>query len=122
VISRRRQKAHEFRGAMITLTITPQPEQDIYSLLTQKERSLRGGNTTFFRSGAKRKDRDKWIHAKHKGWIQFQRCLGGVVVAQVKSRDPESTWALLTSFIGYVDRHFRAGVVGINIQYSDAES
>jgi hypothetical protein len=103
---------------MITLTITPQSGDDIYSLLTQKERTLRGGSTTFFRSGTKRKDRDKWVHARHKGWIQFQRCLGGVLVAEVKSRDPESTWALLAAFIGYVDRHFRASVTSINIQYT----
>ncbi len=106
---------------MITLTIAPQPGHDIYSLLNQKEKALRGSNTTFSRSGPKRKDRDKWVHARHKGWIQFQRCLGGVLVAEVKSRDPESTWALLTSFIGYVDRHFRDSVASVNIQYSRNE-
>lgn len=106
---------------MITLTITPQPGEDVYSLLTKKEKSLRGGNTTLLRSGPKRKDKEKWVHAKHKGWIQFQRCLGGVVVAQVQSRDPDSTWALLTSFVGYLDRHFRGKIRGINLQYPDEE-
>jgi hypothetical protein len=102
---------------MIRLTITPRRERDIYSLLTQQERMLRGTNTTFSRSGPKRKDRDKWKHARFKGWIQFQRCLGGVLVAEVKSRDAEGTWALLTAFIGYVDRHFRANVANVSIHY-----
>lgn len=106
---------------MITLTITPQPGDDVYSLLTQKEKSLRGSNTTLMRAGPKRKDKEKWVHAKHKGWIQFQRCLGGVVVAQVNSRDPESTWALLSSFIGYTDRHFRGRISSIHLQYGDDE-
>ena len=106
---------------MITLTITPQSGEDVYSLLTQKEKSLRGGNTTLMRAGPKRKDKEKWVHAKHKGWIQFQRCLGGVAVAQVKSRDPESTWALLTSFIGYMDRHFRGQISSINLQYGEED-
>lgn len=47
---------------------------------------------------------------------------GGVVVAQVKSRDPEATWQLLTSFIGYVERHFRGQVASINLQFDDVET
>lgn len=107
---------------MITLTITPKGDNDVYSLLTQKEKSLRGGNTTLMRHGPKRKDKEKWVHASYKGWIQFQRCLGGVVVAQVKSRDPEATWQLLTSFIGYVERHFRGQIASINLQFDDVEA
>ena len=107
---------------MIIITITPRDGSDIFSLLVRKEMALRGSNTTFSRYGKKVKDKAKWVHSKHKGWINFQRCLGGVVVAQVKSRDPESTWALLTSFIGYVDRHFRGSVAAISLQYGVEEA
>ncbi|MBV6501093.1 MAG: hypothetical protein CJBNEKGG_03589 [Prosthecobacter sp.] len=106
---------------MITLTINPRTGEDVYSLLTQKEKSLRGGRTTLVRHGPKRKDKEKWVHSTYKGWIQFQRCLGGVVVAQVKSRDPESTWQLLSAFIGYINRHFRTQITGIHLQYGDDE-
>jgi hypothetical protein len=106
---------------MITLTLTPQLGEDIYSLLTQKEKSLRGGNTTFSRAGPKRRDREKWVHATYKGWIQFQRCLGGVVVAQVQSRDPDAIWQLLSAFVGYTERHFRGKVSSLHIQYGEPE-
>lgn len=75
------------------------------------------------RYGPKRKDKEKWVHATYKGWIQFQRCLGGVVVAQVKSRDPETTWQLLTSFIGYVvDKSERKVRVPVLLPLSDQPS
>jgi len=103
---------------MIRLTITPKTGESVYSLLIKKELALRRKNQgTLHASGPRRKKREKWSHTTYKGWIQFQDCLGGVVVAEVKSRDAESEWQLLSSFIGFLDRHFRAELLSITLMY-----
>ena len=105
---------------MIKVTVTPKTGEDIYALLTSKERELRKRNQgTLHRGGAKRKDREKWVHSSYYGWIQFQRCLGGVTVALVQSKNADGEWQLLTSFIGFLDRHFRNKLVSISLNYDE---
>jgi hypothetical protein len=103
---------------MIIVTITPKEGENIYSLLIQKELALRQQNKgTLHRAGGKKKDEDKWVHNTYKGWIRFQKTLGGVTVALVQSKDPESEWQLLSSFIGFLDRHFRDSISNISLTY-----
>ncbi|HWA27560.1 MAG TPA: hypothetical protein VG734_18030 [Lacunisphaera sp.] len=103
---------------MIRLTITPRSEENVYSLLTKKEIELRRKNQgTLHPSGPKQKKRAKWAHKSYNGWIRFQQCLGGVVVAEVKSRNPTEEWQLLSSFIGFLDRHFRDELASITLTY-----
>jgi hypothetical protein len=105
---------------MIKVTITPKSNEDVYGLLIQKERTLRFKNQgTLHRAGPKRKDREKWAHSSYYGWIQFQRCLGGVTVAVIQSKNADSEWQLLTSFIGFLDRHFRDKLVSITLTYDE---
>lgn len=104
---------------MIKVTVTPRADADIYALLVKKELELRKSNRgTLHRSGAKRRDREKWVHASYNGWIQFQRCIGGVTVALIQARNSQEQWQLLSSFIGFLDRHFREEISGINLHYS----
>ena len=103
---------------MIRLTITPRSNEKVFSLLIRKEIDLRKKNQgTLHTSGTRRRDRAKWTHTTYKGWIRIQKCLGGVVVAEVKSRDAKEEWQLLTSFIGFLDRHFRAELASITLTY-----
>lgn len=103
---------------MIKVTVIPQHNAKIYSLMVQKELALRQANQgTLHRSGAKKKDEDKWVHASYQGWIRFQRCLGGTVVAIVQAKNAEEEWKLLNSFIGFLDRHFRDSIANINLSY-----
>lgn len=105
---------------MIKVTITPKSGEDVYALLTQKERDLRFKNQgTLHRAGPKRKDREKWVHNTYYGWIQFQRCLGGMTVAVIQSKNADAEWQLLTSFIGFLDRHFRDELVSITLGYDE---
>jgi len=108
---------------MNTITIIPRQGEDVYSLLVKKELALRKANRgTLHRSGPKRKDKDKWVHASYKGWIQFQRSVGGVVVAVVNSRDPDSQWQLLSSFLGFLHRHFDASIMTVTVTFGGAEA
>jgi len=89
--------------------------------MVKKEVDLsRKGQGTFFRSGAKERNRAKWSHKKHKGWINLQRSAGDVVTAEVLSRGPaEDQWQLLQVFIGWLDRHFGDKIQAVNIQYRE---
>jgi hypothetical protein len=45
--------------------------------------------------------------------------LGGVTVAVIQSKNADSEWQLLTSFIGFLDRHFRDKLVSITLTYDE---
>lgn len=103
---------------MIKVTIIPKEGENIYSLLVKKELALRNKNQgTLHRSGGKKKGEDKWIHSTYPGWVRFQSCLGGVTVALVQSKNSETEWQLLSSFIGFLDRHFRDRISNISLTY-----
>ena len=103
---------------MIRVTVTPRQNEGLYGLLVKKEIQLRKQNQgTLHRKGPKKLGDEKWVHAKYPGWIRFQRCIGGVVVAQVQSKTPDFEWQLLSSFIGFLDRHFRDEISSIGLCY-----
>jgi hypothetical protein len=103
---------------MITVTVTPQNRENLYGLLIKKEVSLRRSNKgTLHRAASKKKNQAKWVHREYKGWINLQKCLGGVTVAIVQSKSRGSEWQLLSSFVGFLDRHFRDSIASINLSY-----
>jgi hypothetical protein len=105
---------------MITLTITPRAQTNLYGLLTKKESDLRKANKgTLFRSGEKKSGQARWKHVKHPGWIRQQKCLGNVVVATFQSQSPDGEWQLFSSFVGFLDRHFRGHIASMNVVYGE---
>jgi len=103
---------------VIRITVTPKEGANIYSLLVKKEVELRRKNMgTLHRAGGKKRGEDKWNHESYPGWVRFQECLGGMAVALVQSKTPDQEWQLLTSFIGFLDRHFRSSISSVTINY-----
>lgn len=103
---------------MIRIAVTPRGKQNLYGMLVQKELALRKKNQgTLHRSGKKKAGVEKWVHNTKKGWIRFQKCLDGMLVATVQSLDAAAEWELLNSFIGFLDRHFRTEISNINLSY-----
>ncbi len=103
---------------MINLTITPKNNENIYALMVKKELYLRRQKKgTLHRFGNRKKNEDKWTHSSYAGRIKLQRCIGGVMVVQVSAKNVNTEWQLLTSFVGFVDRHFRTQISNINIGY-----
>jgi hypothetical protein len=103
---------------MIRVTVTPRQKEGIYGLLVKKELQLRNDRKgTLRRHGPKKLGDEKWTHKTYAGWIRFQKCLGGVLVAQVQSKTPKDEWQLLLSFIGFLDRHFRGQISSVNLSY-----
>jgi len=107
---------------MISVTVTPRNRENIYGLLVKKEVELRRKSRgTLHRLGAKRKGEEKWVHNSHPGWVRFQQCLGGVLVAQVNSKAADDEWQLLSSFVGFLHRHFEQNISTINLSYGEEE-
>jgi len=103
---------------MVRVIVTPRQGENLYGMLLKKELSLRKNNRgTLHASGKKKRNEEKWVHNNYPGWIRFQKCLGGVLVAQVSSRAEGGEWQLLSSFIGFLDRHFRKHITDISIKY-----
>jgi hypothetical protein len=106
---------------MITVTVIPKGEESIYKLMINKELELRKEKQgTLHRYGAKGKGKDQWFHTSYKGWIRFQSCYGGVVVALVRAKNDKDTWQLLTSLIGFLHRHFKENISGINLSFGSS--
>ena len=99
---------------MKLVQIVPNESVDgtLKSQLKAKERELRGKPTAFIR----RKE-GRWVHIKYPGWITWSETLGGVLVAEVKTKKPELEWQLLQAFVGYLDRHLGSSIGSISITY-----
>lgn len=110
---------------MTHITVTTRNGANLYGLLVAKERDLRKKNQgTLHKSGKTPKNIQKWVHESksYVGWIRFQRCLGESVIAVVQSRlGPSVEWLLLTSFIGFLERHFRAQIGNISITFRESD-
>lgn len=82
------------------------------TLLNEKERELRGGRTTFVRQRAGR-----WRHKTYYGWVKWEEAGGGVIVAEIRSKVPQTEWQLVQAFVGYLDRHLGRSIETITITY-----
>ena len=101
------------------LQIVPVPGCRLFGKIVKKEIGIaRSNRGTFFRSGAKERDRAKWSHTKYNGWIKLERTEGEVVAVEIRSRSQTGDdWQLLHAFIGWLDRHFGDEIQAINMQY-----
>ena len=107
---------------MIRVTVVPRARENLYGMLVKKEVSLRRQNTgTLHRSALKKKGEERWHHTQSPGWIRLEKCIGGSIAALVQARNAGEEWQLLSSFIGFLDRHFRESIAGISISYEMAE-
>jgi hypothetical protein len=103
---------------MVRLTVCPRSDENLYSLLVQKELTLIKNNQgTLHRYGPKKKNEEKWAHVSRNGWIRFQSGLGRILIATIQARDRTEEWQLMNSFIGFLDRHFRVSIASILISY-----
>jgi hypothetical protein len=114
---------HRFKerqgAAMKLVEITPRQRTRLYAALVKKEADIRGkGRGTFFRVGRKAQAKAEWKHKKFQGSIRLARRDAEVVTARVRSSKLEEERQLLSSFLGFVDRHCGDGVSTIMIEYS----
>lgn len=108
---------------MITVTAVPSAQEDLYARLVEKERALRQEKQgTLHRRGPRKRGQDRWVHVRYKGSIRLQKCLGGIVVAELRSGTPSEEWQLLSSFVGFLIRHLRDEISTITMSLGSVES
>ena len=99
---------------MKIVQVVPRPDADtsLKAALKRKARELRGTATTLYREREGR-----WKHIKYPGWIKWDEAQGGLLVAEIQTREEGEEWQLLRSFIGYLDRHLGDQIESISIYY-----
>src|SRR5262245_43121016 len=103
---------------MTLVAILPSALALLDGTLVYKEAAIRkGGRGTYVRVGRKSQNAARWKHKKFKGSLQLNRGASEAVTAKVRAATPEDERKLLSSFLGFVDRHAGDQVTTITIHY-----
>jgi hypothetical protein len=103
---------------MKVVEIVPRHRTRLYNMLVAKEEAIRkGGRGTYVRVGRKLRDSARWKHRNYRGSVALKRGESETVTAQVRAASPEDERKLLSSFLGFVDRHSGDQVATIIIHY-----
>ena len=103
---------------MKVVEIVPRERTRLYGALVAKEAAIqKSGRGTYVRSGRKTHDSARWRHKRYKGTVLLKRSPSEVVTAKVRASTADDERKLLSSFLGFVDRHSGDQVVSITIHY-----
>ena len=103
---------------MKILEIIPRRRARLYGALVAKQAAIRkNGSGTYIRAGRKAAGSARWKHKMYKGFVHLAHDKSDVVTARVRATTPEDERKLLSSFLGFVDRHCGDQVDTITIQY-----
>src|SRR4051812_19132737 len=99
---------------MKIVEILPREHVHLFDTLVSKEAAIRKkGRGTYVQVGPKTRSSTRWKHKQYKGSVVLKRNASQVIVAKVRASTPESERKLLSSFLGFVDRHSRDQVASI---------
>jgi hypothetical protein len=108
--------------AMKLLQIVPRDGTRLYSAMIRKQAEIRrSGRGTFLRAGARKRNAARWTHVRYKGSINLEPGPSQAVEAVIKSTDRGDEARLLSSFLGWLDRHFGEHLSSVNIEYRKAD-
>lgn len=97
---------------LIQLNPKANNKESLLSAINSKERSLRGGRTSFYKD-----NKSKWKHIKHNGWVIVSKAPGDIVFAKVQSRSAADESRIFEAFVGYLTRHFGSLIDSMTIYY-----
>jgi hypothetical protein len=105
---------------MKVVEIVPRERTRLYGMLVAKEAAIRKNKRgTYIRVGRKTRDRARWKHKNFRGSVQLKRDDSEVVTVSIRAPTSEDERKLLSSFLGFVDRHSNDQVATITIQYRE---
>ena len=108
--------------AMKLLQIVPRDGTRLYGAMIKKQAEIRrSGRGTFLRAGTRKRKAARWTHVRYKGSINLELGPSQAVEAVIKSRDRGDEARLLSSFLGWLDRHFGERLSSVNIEYRKAD-
>ena len=103
---------------MKVVEIVPRNRAHLYDTPVGKEAAIRrSGRGTYTRVGRKARGSVRWKHKMYGGSVQVSHGQSEVVTAKVRATTAENERKLLSSFLGFVDRHSGNHVDTITIQY-----
>jgi hypothetical protein len=103
---------------MKVIEILPHKSAHLYDVLVAKEAAIRkSGRGTYSRVGRGTSRATKWKHKMYRGTVQLARDASQIITAKVRASSAEDERRLLSSFLGFVDRHSRNQVETITIHY-----
>jgi hypothetical protein len=96
---------------MKVLQIVSRDGARLYGAMIKKQVEIRrSGRGTFSRAGS------RWTHIRYKGSIAMKSG-ADALSARIKSPEDGDEARLLSSFLGWLDRHFGEKLVSITIHY-----
>ena len=106
---------------MKMLEIVPSDRTHLYSAMIKKQAEIRrNGRGTFSRASAGKRNAARWTHVRYKGSINLEPGVSETVEAVIRSPDSGDEARLLSSFLGWLDRHFGEHLSAVNITYRHA--
>ena len=103
---------------MKMLQIASRHGAHLLGAMNRKPAEIRkSGRGTFSRAGRRQGPTARWTHVRYKGSIRLKPGLSDTVEAEIKSPAPGDEARLLSSFLGWLDRHFGDQLSSVNIQY-----
>jgi hypothetical protein len=104
--------------SMKIVEIVPRPRAHLYDALIAKQAAIhKKGRGTYSRVGPKARNSARWKHKMYKGSVALTHGKTEAVTAKVRGTSAEDERRLLSSFLGFVDRHGGDKVDTITIQY-----
>ena len=103
---------------MKLLQIVPREGTRLYGAMIRKQAEIRrGGRGIFSRAAARKRNTARWTHVRYKGSVSLEPGLSEAVEVAIKSPERGDEARLLSSFLGWLDRHFGEQLSSISIQY-----
>ena len=103
---------------MKLLQIVPRRGKHLLGAMVKKQADIRrSGRGTFSRVGARRRTAARWTHVRYKGAIKLKEGSADAVDVEIRSPEQGDEARLLSSFLGWLDRHFGNEVSSVTIQY-----
>jgi len=106
---------------MKLLQVVPDHGTRLYGAMIRKQAEIhRKGRGTFSRVRARKRNSARWTHVRYKGSISFEP--GPLEAVEVTIQSPErgDEARLMSSFLGWLDRHFGEQLLSISIKYRRA--
>jgi hypothetical protein len=103
---------------MKIVEITPRGSARLFGTLTDKQAAIhKNGKGTYDRVGRKSASAARWRHKMYGGSVDLKRGDAEIITAKIRAAQPEAERRLLSSFLGFVDRHSKDQVATITIHY-----
>ena len=89
------------------LQIVPREGTRLYGAIIRKQAEIRrSGRGTFSRARARKRKAARWTHVRYKGSVNLEPGLSEAVEVAITSPERGDEARLLSSFLGWLDRHF----------------